>query len=239
MGLKEILNKQMFEPGVAAIFVNPFYIARKNLLNAIKEYGKLVKGKTIDIGCGSKPYEKYFASTEYLGLEIETQTNQTEKKADFYYDGKIFPFEDQSFDSAISNQVLEHVFTPSEFLHEANRILKPDGLCLITVPFVWDEHEQPYDYARYSSFGLKFLLETNGFEIVKQSKLGHPVEVICQLTNAYLYKITKNIPVVKQLTTLFIASLITLCGIIFSKLLPSNNDLFLDNIILAKKIKNV
>jgi SAM-dependent methyltransferase len=237
--VKDYLIKQMFEPNLLGVFVNPFYIARKNLLVGIKAYGKMITGKTLDIGCGSKPYEKHFSSTKYLGLEIETQTNLTEKKADFYYDGKTFPFENQSFDSAISNQVLEHVFTPNDFLSEVHRILKSDGLLLITVPFVWDEHEQPYDYARYSSFGLKYLLESNGFEIIKQNKLGHPIEVILQLINDYIYKITKDIPIIKQLTTLFVSSLISVAGVLLSKILPSNQDLFLDNIILAKKVSNV
>jgi len=39
---------------------------------------------------------------------------------------------------------------------------------LMTAPFVWDEHSQPYNYARYSSFGLKFILEKHGFEILEQ-----------------------------------------------------------------------
>jgi len=38
----------------------------------------------------------------------------------------------------------------------------------MTAPFVWDEHSQPYNYARYSSFGLKFILEKHGFEILEQ-----------------------------------------------------------------------
>ena len=59
----------------------------------------------------------------------------------------------------LCNQVLEHVFNPDEFLLKINRVLKNDGKLLLTVPFVWDEHEQPFDYARYSSFGLKALIE--------------------------------------------------------------------------------
>ena len=56
------------------------------------------------------------------------------------------------------NQVLEHVFNPDDFVREIARVLKPGGALLLTVPFVWNEHEQPYDYARYSSFGLRAFL---------------------------------------------------------------------------------
>jgi SAM-dependent methyltransferase len=86
--------------------------------------------------------------------------------------------------------VFEHVFNPSEFLREINRVTKIGGLFLITVPFVWDEHEQPYDYARYSSFGLKHILSENGFEIVEHRKSNNGLEVIFQLINAYISKVT-------------------------------------------------
>lgn len=237
--IKNFINKQQFQPGFFGLFVNPFFIARKNLLKAVKSYGQMIQGKTLDIGCGTKPYEIFFNSSEYIGLEIETQTNLQQKNADYYYDGKTFPFENSSFDSAVCNQVLEHVFTPNEFIKEINRILKIDGTLLLTVPFVWDEHEQPFDYARYSSFGLTYLLSENGFEIIEIKKLTPNAEIFFQLINAYLYKITYKIPMIKQLTTLCIMSLMSLIGIILGKIFPSNPDLYLDNCVLAKKVRDV
>ena len=71
----------------------------------------------------------------------------------------------------LCNQVLEHVFNPQEFLGELGRVLARGGRLLLTVPFVWDEHEQPFDYARYSSFGLKALLEQHGFRVLQHRKL--------------------------------------------------------------------
>lgn len=229
----------MFDPSYIGVFVNPFYIARVALLKEIKKMGSKVSGKTLDVGCGTKPYQKYFASSEYVGLEIETQTNNQIKQADVYYDGKFFPFEKAEFDSVLSNQVLEHVFNPTEFLSEVNRILKVGGNFLISVPFVWDEHEQPYDYARYSSFGLKFLLEQHGFEIVESKKTTNDFRIFAQLLNAFIYKIVRRNIILKKLSTFFIMSLISVGGILLAKILPHNNDLYLDNIFLAKKIADV
>src|SRR3546814_6951319 len=56
-------------------------------------------------------------------------------------------------------------------------------MLLLTVPFVWDEHEQPYDYARYSTFGLKSLLERNGFNVLTQKKLLADSSILFQLIN--------------------------------------------------------
>ena len=235
--IKNLLLKNQFEPLFIGLFTNPFFIARRGLLKSIKELGTEIKGKTLDIGCGTKPYEKYFNYTEYVGLEIETTLNRELKKADYFYDGKKFPFADSVFDSIVTNQVLEHVFNPDEFLSEINRVLKVGGKLLLTVPFVWDEHEQPYDYARYSSFGLKSLLEKHGFEITNHHKSVNDFRVVVQIINAYLYKMTYKIPVIKQLTTMTLCALVNIWGILLAYLLPKNDDLYLDNIISARKAK--
>ena len=77
-----------------------------------------------------------------------------------------------------------------------------------------------------------------GFEILEQRKSNNGLEVIFQLLNAYIYKttLTKNIYLNLLLTLILIAP-INVVGVVLSKLFPKNNDLYLDNIILAKKIK--
>lgn len=140
------------------------------------------------------------------------------------------------FDSVVTNQVLEHVFNPDEFISEINRVLKINGKLLLTVPFIWDEHEQPYDFARYSSFGLKALLEKNGFEILELRKSVNDYRVLVQLFNAYIYKITRRNIFIKNLALILVIAPVTIFGILISKILPKNNDLYLDNIVLAEKI---
>ena len=188
---------------------------------------------------GTKPYENICNVDEYIGLEIDDEGNRQHDYADVFYDGKTIPFEDKSFDSILSNQVFEHVFNPNQFLKEINRVTKVGGKFLITVPFVWDEHEQPYDYARYSSFGLKHILAENGFEIIEHRKSNNGIEVIFQLINDYLYKdiMTEN-AYFNLLIIILLMAPINMSGLILSKLLPRNNDLYLDNIVLAKKTKD-
>jgi SAM-dependent methyltransferase len=233
-----LVERQQFYPTWLGIFVNPFYFARKGLLENIQDLAPNIKGKTLDIGCGSKPYEKIFQASEYIGLEIDSPENRKGKKADYFYQGDIFPFPDDSFDSIVTNEVFEHIFNPENFLSEIHRVLKQDGILLMTVPFVWDEHEQPYDYARYSSFGIKFLLEKHGFKIIEHRKSMNDIRTIFQLTNAYLYKVTSPKTWSSNLlVSLFLMSPFNILGEIFSKILPRNDDLYLDNIILAIKIK--
>src|SRR3989339_748075 len=135
--IENIVAKEQFEPSFIGLFLNPFFIARRGLLKSIKELGIDIKGRTLDVGCGTKPYEKYFNSSEYVGLEIETTIHREVTKADYFYDGGKFPFNNNEFDSVVTNQVFEHVFYPDGFLFEINRVLKKDGILLMTVPFVW------------------------------------------------------------------------------------------------------
>jgi SAM-dependent methyltransferase len=234
--IKQIIEDQYYNPRLLGLIVNPFYIARKGLYKEIKVLGFNIVGRTLDVGCGTKPYQQLFKSDEYIGLEYDTGIDNIKKKADYYYDGKVFPFGDNEFDSIITNQVLEHIFSPNDFLSEINRVLKTNGKLLITVPFVWDEHEQPFDYARYSSFGLKSLLNDNGFEILESKKSVNDFRVLAQLFNAYIYKITNRNVLLKNVALILVMAPVTVLGILLAKILPTNNDLYLDNIVLAKKI---
>ena len=237
--LKQIYIKEQFNPKILGLFINPFYFARKGLYQNVSKLITNLNGKLLDVGCGTKPYENICNVDEYIGLEIDDEGNRQHNYADVFYDGKTIPFEDKSFDSILSNQVFEHVFNPNQFLKEINRVTKVGGKFLITVPFVWDEHEQPYDYARYSSFGLKHILAENGFEIIEHRKSNNGIEVIFQLINDYLYKVimTENV-YFNLLIIILLMAPINMAGLILSKLLPRNNDLYLDNIVLAKKIKD-
>jgi len=58
-------------------------------------------------------------------------------------------------------------------LNEAHRILKPEGRVFITVPWQWVIHEAPYDFFRYTPYGLKYLLEKAGFvDVVVEPQSG-------------------------------------------------------------------
>ncbi len=235
--LNTLIASQQFNPTLLGVFVNPFYLARDGLSRAIKAFAPEISGKLLDVGCGTMPYRNLFDSVnEYVGLEISRDGFLGEKNGKYYYDGIHFPFDDNTFDGILCNQVLEHVFNPDDFLQEMKRVLRPQGKILLTVPFVWDEHEQPYDYARYSTFGLKALLEKQGFKWIKHQKIRADVSTISQLLNAYLYKVTDSAPYrIKLILYATVMSSISLIGLLLAKLLPPNPDLFLDHIVIVEK----
>ncbi len=231
-----LYHRQMFFPNWLGVVVNPFYFARIGLAGSMTELAPRLRKRLLDVGCGTKPYRELFNVETYVGLDIDAATSRKRGVADYFYDGTSFPFSDASFDSLLCNQVLEHVFNPDEFVQEMNRVLKPDGKLLLTVPFVWDEHEQPYDYARYSSFGLRALLEKHGFTILLHKKLGADATILFQLVNAYLFKVTQTWPkLLRFVLTVTAMAFINFLGVIAGRILPGNPDLFLDHIVLAEK----
>jgi SAM-dependent methyltransferase len=234
--IKRYYLQQQIGPGLGGLLLNPFYFARRGLHLQMQMLGGRVQGRVLDVGCGSKPYESLFRASEYVGLEIDSPANRTHKRADVYYDGISFPFDASTYDCVVCNQVLEHVFNPEHFLNEVGRILRPGGLLLLSVPFAWDEHEQPWDYARYSSFGLSYLLDRKAFEITYHAKTNPDFRAVIQLLNAYLYKATvTRSAYLNLLSTVVLMAPFNLLGSLLYRVLPSNPDLFLDNVVLARK----
>ena len=235
--IKNYLLKEQFRPSLFGLFINPFYFARLAIYKNIKYYAGNITGTTLDIGCGSKPYASLFPCDKYIGMDIEvTGHKHATSDIDVYYNGHTIPFNDNHFDSIVCFEVLEHVFNPDEFLKEANRVLKSGGIALFTVPFIWDEHEQPYDYARYSSFGLKSLVEKNSFVFLESKKYICDLRLLTLLANTYIYKIFKKL-IPNKLSYIFIlplTSINNLLGLILY-LFPKNEDLYYGNIFLLKK----
>ena len=114
--------------------------------------------------------------------------------------------------------------------------MKKNAYMLLTVPFAWDEHETPYDYARYTSYGIRHILEKNGFKVLKQEKSSNYVETVFQLFIAYIsqHVLPRNV-IINSILSPFLIFPLTVIGTLLSKILPKNNNLYLDN--LHSKVK--
>jgi len=236
--LKNYYNKQSFHPDFISILLNPFYIIRKGMLCILKKKTLLLSGIMMDFGCGLKPYKNLFVNVEkYIGVDIENEAHSHENETiDVYYDGKKIPFENEHFDSVFSSEVFEHIFNLEDILIEIYRVLKPGGTALFTVPFTWDEHEIPNDFRRYTSYGIKNIIEKTGFEVISIDKNGNSIAVVHQMFIVYLRDLiyTKNKYFNILLNFLFLAPF-TILGIILMNILPKNKKLYFNNIVFARK----
>lgn len=230
------INKN-FKPGLS----HPFYFMRRGLLSAVRKHAPALGGELLDFGCGSKPYESLFTVKKYTGLDFEkTGHDHTNEKIDVFYDGKRIPFDNEYFDSILCSEVAEHLFDLPDALAEMNRVLKKGGKLLLTTPFVWNEHEVPYDFARYTQFALKDMFEKKGFTVLALEKEGNFVNTITQLRVLYFVRWAE--PTLSRLS--FLGSFLLKLVIAFmngwgrfkSWLFPAKYDLYLSNILLAEKL---
>jgi SAM-dependent methyltransferase len=129
-------------------------------------------GCLIDIGCGTKPYKEMFSPyvDTHIGVDHEA-TFHDKSNIDLFGTAYEIPAESESFDSAVCTAVLEHLEEGEQALRECHRVLKPGGIAIYSVPFIWHLHEEPRDFYRYSKYGLKYLFEKAVFEIVELKAL--------------------------------------------------------------------
>jgi SAM-dependent methyltransferase len=124
----------------------------------------LMTGIVYDLGCGVRPYEhdiKRYANS-YVGVDWSNTLHglRAEIVADL---NQPLPIESSVANTVVSFQVLEHLREPQTMVNEAFRILRDNGRIFISVPFQWWVHEAPYDYFRYTCYGLEHILSKAGF----------------------------------------------------------------------------
>jgi SAM-dependent methyltransferase len=129
---------------------------------------KYLTGRLIDIGCGTKPYKDLLTPyiTKHIGIDHKDTLHDT-SNIDRFGTAYELPAEDNEFDCALCTAVLEHLEEPELALKECYRVLKQGGVAIYSVPFIWHLHEEPRDFYRFSKYGLKYLFEKTGFEIIE------------------------------------------------------------------------
>lgn len=231
--------KQLFQPGPLAVLFNPFYFTRRDLFTAIRKEAVHLEGSLLDFGCGRKPYENLFRVKEYIGTDVRVSGHDhRHSKVDVFYDGNRLPFDDNRFDSVFSSEVLEHLPHPGDMLDELARVLKPGGRILVTVPFSWNEHEAPYDFTRFTSFGLRNIFEEAGFNVLRLRKSGNFARVIFQLWALYFFELFKKWKRTGYCLAMLFILPVNITGLILLLFLPRERSLYFNNIILAEKPSN-
>jgi len=119
----------------------------------------------LDAGAGECAYKRFFVHCRYVGVDLAVgQPAWNYHNLDCIAALDRLPFAGASFDAVLSTQTLEHLEQPGESVRELYRILKPNGKLFLTAPMAHAEHQTPYDFFRYTSYGLRLLCERAGFK---------------------------------------------------------------------------
>jgi len=155
----------------------------KQTREVIKYALKYISGKTLDLGAGSAKYRSIIEkkSSEYITFDMVEGDG-----IDVVGDVLNLSFKKESFDTVISTQVLEHVEQPWIMIDEIYRILKKDGICILTAPFLQPYHADPNDYFRYTIEGINSLFKNQGFKIIESGSCGRSFVVLSEFIR-FLY----------------------------------------------------
>jgi SAM-dependent methyltransferase len=120
----------------------------------------------LDAGAGDQIYRAVFVRHRYQAADFE-KVDKPYAQSTYVCDLVNIPVEDGRFDAVVLSQVMEHLPEPAAVLAELNRVLKPGGRFFYSAPLYYEEHEIPYDFYRYTQYGVKHLLQKAGFTITE------------------------------------------------------------------------
>lgn len=129
-------------------------------------------GRLLDAGAGNQPYREWYEPRVDQVVAVDAAPIDGLSALAF---ANQLPFRDASFDTVLSTQVWEHVEDPGAAARETFRVLRPGGHLVVTVPFFYPTHEAPYDFGRFTRYGLTAVLRNAGFEVVRVDSQGGPL----------------------------------------------------------------
>ena len=167
---------------------HPQWFAFRHQGRNLKHLGETVTGRVLDIGCSDQHVRQYLdRSCYYVGIDYyQTATRWYKSRPQIYADAQQLPFDEDSFDSVLLLDVLEHLPEPKSCIAEICRVLKPAGRFILQVPFIYPIHDAPLDFQRWTIHGLYKLMGEYGFEVIETRAFGEPLETAALLKNIAL-----------------------------------------------------
>jgi SAM-dependent methyltransferase len=118
----------------------------------------------LDAGAGDCRYRRFFGERRYESADF-CKVDKNYARVTYVCDLRQIPVTEASYDLVLCTQVLEHVKDPQGVMNEFARVLKPGGQLWLTAPLFYEEHELPFDFYRYTRYGLRHVVEMAGLEV--------------------------------------------------------------------------
>ena len=161
-----------------------FVTAHKLILDSLMHRQlRRLKGRVLVVGAGFERYSDLIPmATEVVTTDI-TPIGNVKVLADAHF----LPFGDNSFDGYVAMEVLEHLYSPKTASTEVLRVLKPGGIAILSVPFLFRVHGDPNDFRRYTKAGLLGLFENFiDLEITEFGNRWHVISDLITTSTKYL-----------------------------------------------------
>ena len=197
----------------------------------VSEIMPTIQGKVVEIGASTTGFNKKYAvnAKEYLLTNIVISDSVS------YLNAMDMELEDNSIDTIISINMLEHVTDPNRVINEICRTLKPGGKIFLIVPWMYPFHASPDDYYRFSRSTLIIML--SDLQILRLEALGNfwsAISLFIQLNGPIAKTSRRFNSVIKILLYLPISSFGFLFYI-FSRFKRNNDNFTILHCVVAKK----
>lgn len=168
--------------------LHPQWLSFRTKRHARARVRAIARGRLLDIGCADGQLQQHLSrDCEYVGLDYPTTANGLYRtRPNVFGDAGQLPFCAAAFDTIAILDVLEHVPDPQACLREIRRVLKPEGVALIHVPFLYPLHDEPFDFWRLTEHGLHSIAKKSGLRIDTLHHEGAPAETAALLANLAL-----------------------------------------------------
>jgi SAM-dependent methyltransferase len=172
----------------------------------------------VDFGCGDSPYQPLFDAhaLRYLSCDLPGSSATI-----VFEPGQTVPVADRSADGVVSFQVLEHVWDLGWYLQEAQRMLKDDGVLVLSTHGVWPYHTHPTDFRRWTRPGLVREIEEQGFEVQENHALVGPLAWTMLFQSMALGAVLGKIPLIGGVISGTVAALTNPLFALADKITPA------------------
>ncbi len=173
--------------------------------------------RLVDMGCGDKPYEAMIRARgiDYVGVDLDGDA-----VVRLNPDGTA-PLPDRDAGAVLSVQVLEHVRDVRGYCAELRRLLRDDGVLLLSTHGTWLYHPHPEDHRRWTRPGLASELAGCGFSVRETVAIAGPLatSTIIRLTG-FAYALRK-LPLIGPALTMALATVMNLRALIEDRITPA------------------
>jgi len=140
--------------------------------------------RILDVGCGdgnfSSLLKRACRAKEVYGIDISEKGVESARKNgvkafQLDIDAEDLPFEDNYFDAIFAGEVIEHLFDTDHFLDEVHRVLKPEGILVLSTPNLASIHNRIALLLGYQPFPMGISPKQTSEEYMNQNLTNHSI----------------------------------------------------------------